>query len=606
MFFKLFFFSFYGKLIIGLIECYDDNKRGDGMNLSAIRHRSTGCDCYALDENTVVVNLTTGLDAAKAMIVSGDPFIHELKRQRVWEGKAQEMRLLYELEHHLVWTAEIKPEYKRLQYYFIVESHGERFCVFENKVCSEQERDRISSQCFKFPWLNPADVFAPPKWVRDTVWYQIMPDRFCRGSNFKNNGKFRAWGDFSEPRFNDLYGGNLRGITERLPYLKSLGVSGVYLTPIFLSNSNHKYNTFDYYTIDPDFGTEQDLIDLVRTAHESGMRVMLDAVFNHCGTQFFAWKDVCEKGRKSAYFDWFFINRDDFVKDDFSTADGRFYTFSFWAGMPKLNTNHPQVQQYFSDLCVHWARDFDIDGIRFDVGDEISHRFLQKLRRDLHAVKPELFMLGEIWFDSITWLNGTEYDAVMNYPFPGAVGDFWRDKTMDARAFMHRINYCRSLYPRQINEAMFNFLDTHDTPRVRETCKSNSELLQKLAVLLTMAGTPCLYYGTEIAMRGKRTPYNRSCMPWDEIDGGKHDRFTQKVRRLIAVRNACPAAKNDALTFAFDESHPRLVRYQKENLTVVLNACGEDVSCAATGEILFADRFKNGVLKDGGVLICRE
>ncbi|MEE0954003.1 MAG: glycoside hydrolase family 13 protein, partial [Ruminococcus sp.] len=405
--------------------------------------------------------------------------------------------------------------------------------------------------------------------------------------------------------FGDLYGGNLRGIRERLPYLRQLGVSGIYLTPIFLSNSNHKYNTFDYYKVDPDFGSEQDLRALVQNAHALGMRIMLDAVFNHCGTEFFAWKDVCEKGRASRYFDWFFINRDDFVKDDFSVADGRFYTFSFWAGMPKLNTNNPEVQRYFTDLCVHWVGDLGIDGIRFDVGDEISHSFLRRVNAAVKAAKPETFLLGEIWFDAIGWLGGCEYDSVMNYPFTGAVGDFWRDREMTARDFMHRLNFCRSLYPRQINEALFSFLDTHDTARVRESCRNQNEMLQKLAILLTMAGTPCLYYGTEIAMKGAHTPYNRSTMPWDEIDAGKFDRFKSKVSALVRVRGEQPDLRRDEMDFFFAESLPRLVGYRKGAVTVLLNAGDTPAPVAAAQEILFSNGYKNGTLLPDGVLLCK-
>lgn len=575
------------------------------MNLAAIRHRSTGSDCYALDSDTVVLNLWTDYSVKAVSVVSEDPFIHELHRRRAWEGKPTPMRRLYELAHQVVWTAELKPAYKRLQYYFVVEGEDKRLGVFENKICPMEERDRISTEYFKFPWINPSDVIAPPDWVRDTVWYQIMPDRFARSSDTPSDPKFRRWGDFSDSHFGDLYGGNLRGIRERLPYLRQLGVSGIYLTPIFLSNSNHKYNTFDYYKVDPDFGTEQDLRELVQSAHDLGMRIMLDAVFNHCGTEFFAWKDVCEKGRDSQYFDWFFINRDDFVKDDFSVADGRFYTFSFWAGMPKLNTNNPEVQRYFTDLCVHWVGDLDIDGIRFDVGDEISHSFLRRVNAAVKAKKPETFLLGEIWFDSIGWLGGCEYDSVMNYPFTGAVGDFWRDREMTARDFMHRLNFCRSLYPRQINEAIFSFLDTHDTARVRESCQNQDEMLQKLAILLTMAGTPCLYYGTEIAMKGTHTPYNRSTMPWDEIDAGKFDRFKSKVGALVHVRNTQPDLRRDDMTFFFDESLPRLVGYRKGAVTVLLNAGDTPAPVAAKQEILFSNGYKDGMLRPDGVLICK-
>lgn len=573
------------------------------MNLSAIFHRSTGSCCYALDNDTVVVSLRTGYDVEKAWIFSEDPFIHELRREREWTGVKQEMRRDMELENHVVWTIEIKPEYKRLRYYFVVEAEGEQYCVFENKICPIAERDRISTGFFKFPWINPVDVITPPSWVRRTIWYQIMPDRFRRNADAKPDSKFRNWGDMSSPGFNDLYGGTIKGITEKLPYLKELGISGIYLTPIFLSNSNHKYNTFDYKTIDPDFGTDADMRELADKAHEMGIHLMLDAVFNHCGTEFFAWKDVCEKGRASTYFDWFFINSDDFVKNDFTTADKRYYTFSFWSPMPKLNTNNPDVQAYFGGVCEHWIKEWDIDGIRFDVGDEISHAFIRSLNRRLKALKPDIFLLGEIWMDSIGWLNGYEYDSVMNYPFTDSVGDFWRDKSMTSTAFMHRINFCLSLYPKQINETLFTFLDTHDTSRAVESCENTDVLLQKLAVLLTMPGSPCLYYGTEIAMRGLHTPYTRSCMPWEEIDEGVHDAFREKTAKLLQVRQELPDTEISTLRFFTDSKYPRLVSYQRDNLSVYINAGDTPCEIFVNGSPIFTNKFENGALQKDGVLI---
>ena len=573
------------------------------MNLSVIRHRSTGSDCYALDNDTVVLNIWTDYDAERVTVFSEDPFWQAVERTPDWEGKPTGMTKLYELERQVVWTARLKPKYKRLQYYFAVEAQGERYLVFENKICPENERNRISTEYFKFPWLNPSDVIKPPKWVKDVVWYQIFPDRFCRGSDFSGDKKFREWGDFSNPGFNDLYGGNLRGITERLPYLKRMGIGGIYLTPIFLSNTNHKYNTFDYKKIDPDFGTDEDFKELIETAHGLGIRVMIDAVFNHCGTEFFACKDVREKGKASKYYDWFFINSDGFDIRNQSTADGRFYSFAFWAGMPKLNTNNPEVQSYLTDLCLRLTREYHIDGIRFDVGDEISHSFIRRVNSAVKAVDPDIFMLGEIWFDSIGWLNGYEYDSVMNYPFTGSVGDFWRDRKMTSRDFMHRLNFCRALYPTQINEVLFSFLDTHDTPRVRETCESDDELIQKLTVLLTMAGSPCIYYGTEIAMRGMDTPFNRSCMPWEEIESGKYDSLIEILTDLIHTREKLPQLREDEMVYIFDDDNPRLVCYKKRNVTVRINAGKDIAEPVVCGKTVFSHRFSGGKLLPGGVMI---
>ena len=295
---------------------------------------------------------------------------------------------------------------------------------------------------------------------------------------------------------------------------------------------------------------------------------------------------------------------DDFAKNDFSTADGRFYSFSFWAGMPKLNTNNPEVVKYFSDLCCYWAREWDIDGIRFDVGDEISHSFIRALRTAVKAVKPDIYLLGEIWMDSLNWLSGDEYDAVMNYPFTGCVNDFWKNESLTVTDFMHAMNYCHSLYPEQVNRAMLNFLDTHDTARAAESSKNNDVLLQKLAVLLTMTGSPCLYYGTEIAMKGLYTPYNRSCMPWEEIDRGDFSGFTEKVRQLLALRKALPELRGNELHYESRSGYPRLLQYTKGgSVRVLINAGQEDIRVDDSGEILFANGFCDGWLRRDGIVI---
>jgi hypothetical protein len=195
----------------------------------------------------------------------------------------------------------LEPKFKREQYYFCVSDGVETQLMFEDGFYTKEAAEKPGrlKQYYKFPWLNPADVIAPPAWVNDTVWYQIMPDRFCRGGEANKRFGLRKWEDHKHIHFWDMYGGDLKGITSKLEYIRDLGINGIYMLPLFLSNSNHKYNTFDYDTIDPDFGTEEDLVELVEKAHSLGIRVMLDAVFNHSGTEFAPWKDVVEKGPAS-------------------------------------------------------------------------------------------------------------------------------------------------------------------------------------------------------------------------------------------------------------------------------------------------------------------
>ena len=575
------------------------------MNRAAVIHRACSPYCYALNENDVIITVRTAKDVERVYIICEDPFIHELKRRREWFGEKREMELSMELGEYYLWSIKITPEYKRLKYCFELEAADEKCCLFENRICHISEMDSADKQHFKFPWLNPSDVISPPEWVKNTVWYQIMPDRYNRGSRFEKKDKFRDWGDLTNPCYRDVYGGTLRGITEKLDYLRELGVGGVYMTPIFLSPSDHKYDTIDYRQVDPDFGTEEDLRELINEAHSRGMRIMLDAVFNHCGLGFAPWQDVLKNGKASPYYKWFFINSDDFARPDFSTEDGRYFSFSFWSVMPKLNTNEPEVRRYFTDLVCYWAGELGIDGIRFDVGDEVSHTFVRELRQSVKAVKPDIYLLGEIWTDSITWLNGTEYDSVMNYPFPGAVHDFWDDKKLDSRELMYSINYCRSLYPRQITETLFNFLDTHDTPRAMERCENRDVLLQKLTILMTMPGTPCIYYGTEIALLGIHPPYNRQCMPWDSLGTIENSLFREKVSRLAAMRREIPEFSGFDMVFHHREENRRLIDYSKGNIRVIINAGEKETEIDTGKEVIFSNRLQDGKLLQYGTAIIR-
>ena len=172
------------------------------------------------------------------------------------------------------------------------------------------------------------------------------------------------------------------------------------------AESNHKYDTTDYTKIDPAFGDEETMKALCREAHEKGIRIMVDAVFNHCGRKFAPWMDVLEHGKDSRYADWFMIEDWEQIGKRADTRDRRFYSFAFTDAMPKLNTNNEEVIEYFCEICEDWIRKFDIDGIRFDVGNEVSHRFLKRIREHLKVVKPDLYLLGEIWHDASQWLQG--------------------------------------------------------------------------------------------------------------------------------------------------------------------------------------------------------
>ena len=574
------------------------------MNFAGTFHRETPDMCYPVDNDRLVINLKTGKDVDAVFLIYEDPFIHHLNGWPEWSGKREKMTLNRELEHQYIWSMTVTPRFKRLMYYFEIEADGEIYCLLENHLCKKQDIDAYTKRFFKYACMSPSDLIAPPKWVEDIIWYHIFPDRFRRDANAPARDYIKPWGDFTAD-FNQNYrtGGTIKGITEKLDYIKGLGCNGLFLTPIYTTDSNHKYNPYDY-TIDPDFGTEDDMRELVAEAHKRGMRVMLDSVFNQCGLQFGPWLDVKKNGKASKYFDWFFINCDSITDEDSMTGDGRYYTFSFFPGMPKLNTNNPEVIDYFTNLCCYWATNWDLDALRFDVGEEVSHTFIKHACAALRKAKPDIYIPAEIWMDSITWLDGGEFDAVTNFPFTDFVTDFWSNKELTSKDFMYRMNLALSRYPEQVNRVMFNFVDSHDMPRVNEVSDNYDVVLQKIVLLMTTTGTPFIYYGTELAMTGTGDPSNRACMPWDKIENGDFDNYIEDIKKLTALRNENPACKEHKITYQICDKAPRLLSYIKnDEMKVVINACDKDCSIAEEGSIIYANKYANGTLEKDGVVV---
>ena len=455
--------------------------------------------------------------------------------------------------------------------------------------------------------MNPADINVTPDWVKDTVWYQIFPERFCNKKASLPKKNILPWAEGSVTN-DEFYGGDIPGITSKIGYLADLGITGIYLTPVFEASTTHKYDTTDYRKIDPAFGTEEDFRELVDTAHKAGIRIMLDGVFNHCGYYFPYWQDVLEKGPESAYWNWFMVNKWPFDQTDPWTYDKKYYSFHFTAFMPKLNTNNDEVAEYLAETCEYWIKEFGIDGLRLDVAHEISHKFCRTLRSRLKALRPDFYILGEIWQDSMRWLRGDEFDSVMNYPFHNAVMNFFRDKETDSRNFQYRINKCYSMYMEQTNQVLFNLLDSHDTARLRTKLPDEDSFFQALCILYTMPGSPCIFYGTEIAMEGGPDPDCRRCMPWDAIESGAYQETCDMVKALIRLRRQEPLCRCPGLVFSDPEPNSRVITYRRQednrSLTVCINA-GSTCTEVPEGCVLLSRRLESRQLLPGGFAVIK-
>lgn len=585
------------------------------MNISAVFHKSTDNFCFALDENHLVVRLQTGYDVDKAYLHHGDPFKSGIMGGKdTWKSDKVEIKEYIELENHKLWQIIIKPPFKRCRYFFEIISNGEHLFYMENGVKNEQQMKLYSGrrQDFYYPWMNKADINKPPMWVNDTIWYQIFPDRFCNGDSSINPKNVQNWkSPLQEVNNKEVYGGDLQGIINKLDYIKDLGVTGIYMTPINKSSSTHKYNTDDYYEIDPAFGSKETMRNLVKEAHKRGIKVMLDGVFNHCGIQFAPWADVVKNGPKSKYFDWFMINNWPFTEDGGAANNGDFFAFAFSDRMPKLNTNNQEVIDYFIDVCTYWVKEYNIDALRLDVANETSHKFNRALKERMSQIKPELYILGEIWHNSTPWLRGEQFDSVMNYPLQETINDFWMIPEMTSKQFEYGVNRCFTMYMQQTNDVLFNMLDSHDTIRLVTKLGDKNKFYQQLAVLFTMPGTVCIFYGTEVALQGSFDPDCRRCMPWKEIEQGVYNEELVKTKTLMKLRQENSACKSQNYSFSHYKGNSRVLSYTKQSedevLEIIINCSNKDIEVDCIQEnIKFANLYSNGIIKADGVIICKK
>ncbi len=507
------------------------------MMFHAIYHRPKGNFAYAYDQDTIHIRIRTAKgDVDKVNIKYGDKY--DWKN----ENYIKTMNKLYSDQLFDYWQSSIKPLHRRLCYMFSFESRGKRYWYTEYGFHDKQPLK--TDVMFEYPYINKVDIFNTPGWVKDAIFYQIFPERFGNGDKDNDPKNTEAWGN--RPTRDNFFGGDLKGIIDHLDYLADLGINAIYLTPIFEANTNHKYDTKDYMKIDPQFGDIGTLKTLVSNCHERGIRVILDAVFNHCGYYFEPFQDVIKHGPKSKYWDWFYIH-------DYPIRihpRPNYESFAFEYHMPKLNTENPEVKKYLLNVAEFWIKEADIDGWRLDVANEVDHAFWREFRRVVKEAKADAYILGEVWHDAGPWLQGDQFDGVMNYPFTEAVISFFCRKSINAREFVDLLNMFAFRYPDQANQTLLNILDSHDTARLFNKCNGDKRLL-KLAVMFQMAyvGAPCIYYGDEIGMTGEDDPDCRRTMIWNEDAQDKE--LLEFYKKCINLRKKYTALRRGECNFLY-------------------------------------------------------
>ena len=507
------------------------------MELSAIYHRPESEYAYLYKDKTIHIRIRTKRGDIKSINLHfGDPFIF---MEDHYEDSKEMVKVTSDALFDY-WQVEISVGYARLQYLFEVKDKQGQSILYGDKGCVENTLENLhyEGNGFKIPYIHEIDACHVPDWVAKTVWYQIFPERFANGNPALSPEGALAWDSSITPKSEDFFGGDLQGIIDHLDYLQDLGITGLYLCPIFESPSNHKYNTTDYFEIDRHFGDKETFRKLVDQAHQRGMKIMLDAVFNHIGDQSPQWQDVLKYGENSAYKDWFHVQEFPVTKDKLTNPRKLpYHTFAFESYMPKLNTANPQVRDYLLGVATYWIEEFDIDAWRLDVANEVDHQFWRDFRKTVLAKKPDLYILGEVWHTSQPWLNGDEFHAVMNYPLSDSIKDYFLRGAKKTSQFIDEIN-CQSMYYRQqILEVMFNLLDSHDTERILTTAKGNVQLVKSaLTCLFLQKGTPCFYYGTELELDGGPDPDCRRVMPWERVS--ESNDMLNFMKKLIQLRKS--------------------------------------------------------------------
>lgn len=495
------------------------------MNKAAVFHEPNSRYCFAISENELVIRLRLAKEDRQAQV----ELVYGMKYE--YHQKQESKVMTFVGYDHLFAYYEVVLSLMdvRLAYVFQISQGQEVLYFSEGGFFSEYDFELGYQTYFQMPYINAVDIHRPVEWMGQGTFYQIFIDRFARG-DFDKDDSYITMKWLSKPNTKSFAGGDLAGISRKLDYLEDLGITALYLTPIFQSISNHKYDINDYFTVDSQFGNVFDLRILVEQAHLRGIKVVLDAVFNHSSDLLPEFQDVVKNGRSSKYFDWFMVDGDVPQRKPLN-----YETFASVTNMPKWNTSNPEVRDYLIGVAEYWMKECQIDGWRLDVSDEVSQEFWRCFKRAVKKINPDAVIIGENWHDAYPNLRGDQFDSIMNYAFSKAVLTYVSQEKLDGQQLVEDLTNLRMRNTWQVNKMNLNLLDSHDTHRIlTQLGGDKNALLIALAILLTFEGSPCIYYGTEIAMEGGYDPDCRRGFDWEQVSDDNV--FFNRVKQLINVR----------------------------------------------------------------------
>ncbi|WP_051217016.1 glycoside hydrolase family 13 protein [Butyrivibrio fibrisolvens] len=487
----------------------------------------------------------------------------------------------------------------RIAYYFEIDDGAEK--SFYLGDCFSKTPDVERYEFFQLPFNLRSDRVTIPDWVREAVVYNIFPDSFADGKRKIEDVESSA--EYQGEICRSLHGGTIKGIEENLDYIRDLGCNCVYLNPFFAASSYHKYDLLDYYHVDPTRGTDEDFRSLVETAHSKGIRVIIDGVFNHVCYRHPFFKDVLEKGKNSEFYNYFYELPEHPVYPEGGEEPG-YLCFAYVPEMPKTNTANRKLRDYFCDVGAYWIREFDVDGWRLDVANEVDDQFLRAFRNSVKEAKEDALVIGEVWENANHYINGSMMDSAMNYDFRRFCGQFFAKRNIDSAEFDARVSNLLMRYPQQATYAQLNLLDSHDVSRFLTVCGGDRDRME-LAILfqMTFVGMPSIFYGDEKGLEGeKESEYRRP------MEFCKEDRLEEVYKSFIALRKSHPCFMNGKYETVLVNGNTYGYRRSDdtETVTVYMNNGEKALPLQLSGRIIISKNYKDEKLFENGYVVTTE
>jgi glycosidase len=549
------------------------------INREAVLHIPLSNYAFANSEHRLTIRIRTQKDNVSACtLYYGDracPATPVVFEEIQMEIKARDELFDY-------YEATFETPYTRVCYYFKLQNEGEWTYYYSERFSNELailyfERNIMEerSEYYQYPYILRNEIPDVPAWFKKAVVYNIFPDSFVgeeSGSLTQPKEVVLENGKVCRSRL----GGTLKEVIKNLDYIQSLGVNCIYFNPIFAAGEYHKYDTIDYYHIDPCFGTNEEFKHLVEEIHKREMKIIIDGVFNHCSWEFFAFEDVMEKGEKSKYIDWFYDLKFPVCRPQSEKEKPGYACFAYEPKMPKLNTSNEEVQEYFANVGTYWIREYQIDGWRLDVANEIDRNFWRKFREAVKKENKEAILIGEVWENAESWLRGDIFDSTMNYEFRRICRDHIIGDNKNAITAAKQLEQMRLRYPTNLVIGQLNLLDSHDVPRFLSLCRG--ELRKwKLACILLMLfpGVPSLFYGDEQAICGMKENEYRNPMVWSQ-----NPQLYGFVQKMIEIRKKY-IEEDTSYKVLWEETDERVLTFvrdgRKGRLFVSLNVSEMDL-----------------------------